>query len=57
MTTKTFETKMLINKTTCYKDILDDKVCYIPKLDYELIESYDLDLFKVLISTKILRYG
>lgn len=49
LSVKTFQSKMLINKITSYKWISQDKVLvsYIPKLDYNVIKSHNLDFIKV----------
>lgn len=50
LTSKEFNSKMLMHKITSYKWISDNKVLvtYVPKLDYDIIESHGLDLLKVL---------
>ena len=46
---KAFENKMLMCKIMSYKEISNDKVLvsYIPKLDYEIIKSHNLDFIKI----------
>jgi hypothetical protein len=50
MSYNTFEEKSLMNKIESYKEIDDNKVVvsYIPKLDYDIIESHDLDFLKII---------
>lgn len=45
MSIKTFNQKSVMNKIISYKEIGDDKllVSYTPKLDYEIINSHNLD--------------
>ena len=49
MSSKTFDTKMLMHKITSYKEISDDKVLvsYVPKLDYNVINSHNIDITKI----------
>ena len=49
MSSKTFDNKMLMNKITSYKQISEDKylVSYVPKLDYNVVKSHDLDITKL----------
>jgi len=44
-----FEQKSAINKIVSYKNISNNKmlVTYVPKLDYDIIKSHDLDFLKV----------
>ena len=46
---KEFDKKMLMYKVMSYKEISNNKVLvnYIPKLDYEIINSYNLDFIKI----------
>lgn len=44
-----FETKMLMHKIMSYKEISEHKVLvsYVPKLDYDVINSHGLDFIKI----------
>ena len=44
-----FDQKMLMHKIISYKEISNEKVlvCYVPKLDYEIINSHNLDFIKI----------
>ena len=50
----TFKQKSLRNKIVYYKNISENKllVTYVPKLDLDIIESHNLDIFKILGSSK-----
>lgn len=49
VTTKTFDEKAVMNKITSYKKVAEDKflVSYIPRLDYDIINSHKLDFIKI----------
>lgn len=50
MSEETFERKSLMNLIVSYKEIGNGKylVTYVPKLDYDIIKSHNLDFLKVL---------
>ena len=54
MNTSLFNEKSLMNKIISYKEIGDDKllVTYLPKLDYDIVNSHNLDFIKVLSKHK-----
>lgn len=54
MSKRGFEDKSLMHKIMSYKDLSKDRVLvsYIPKLDYELINSYNLDFIKIVAKYK-----